>query len=124
MRILLFFATMMLISITAFSQNKLSALYSIDQLEKLKTSNPEVLEYWNIYLNKGWVIDSAKEDTDVTSTIELGSRTLDVDNFNPIEYYIYPKEQTQYIAFSSSEKILIIYPKSHIIYHYNKSKKQ
>ena len=123
MQKLLFLLLALFCSISLFSQNSLLTLYSEEQLADLKISHPEVIEYWNIYLDRGWVLDVIKTDQELSGKIKLRSNSvLDKTQFDPLEYGIFPKEGTQYIGIENSELVLIVYPKSHIIYHFNENK--
>ncbi|NND78118.1 MAG: hypothetical protein HKN39_08045 [Flavobacteriales bacterium] len=106
---------------TKAQENKLSSLYTNEQIKQLQNEQPQVLDYWMTYLEKGWVMDRIKEEQPLSNSISIHSEHLaDLSSFNPLEYKVYPDEGTQYIDVNGSDLVLIVYPKSHIIYHYNK----
>lgn len=111
----------LLSSTTVFSQSDLSSLYSIEQLEELQKTNPEVLRYWNTYLERGWVLDKIKSGEELSNVIALPeNEAFNKETFNPLDHKIYPSLGIQYIGIEGSELVLIVYPKSHVIYHFNK----
>lgn len=118
-------ALFMSLGICSFSQeHDLSSLYSNEQLAELRSNNPEVIDFWNIFLDKGWAIDVIKSDQKLNKTIELKQGTSDdiTKNLNLLEHSIFPAEGTQYVGIQNSDLVIIVYPRSHVIYHYNKAK--
>ena len=118
-RLLLIPVFVLLLQNAYAQEDQLLHLYSQEQIENLKAENPEVLEYWKVYLNQGWVIDEAKPDVEISSSVPVD----DIAEFNPLAHQLYPTEGTQYIGIVNSSKVIIIYPKSHIIYRFNQSRK-
>lgn len=116
----LFLATLFLFfCVLSFSQDsRLLSLYSPEQLEEIQLNTPEVIKYWETYLNKGWVISNGKKDLVFDSEIEHETNMP----FNPFKYGIFPNEATQYIKIKGTDQFIIVYPKSHLIYKYNQKR--
>ena len=118
-------AFFMSIGICSFSQeHDLSSLYSNEQYMALSENNPEVIQYWNTYLEKGWALDVVKESQELSKTITVSQNTLSKlsEKLNPLDHKIYPAQGTQYIGIEDSDLVIIVYPKSHVIYQYNKAR--
>ena len=118
-------AFFMSISICSFSQeHDLSSLYSNKQYTDLHLNNPEVIDYWNTYLEKGWALDVVKEGQELTKTITVSQDIMNnlPEYLNPLDHRIYPSHGTKYIGIDNSDLVIIVYPKSHVIYHYNKAR--
>lgn len=109
----------MFCAINTYAQDdRLLTLYSSEQLENIKANTPEVIDYLETFLNKGWIITEAKDGQEVDSEIQPES----LENFNPFEYQIFPKESIQYIKIKGTKQFVIVYPKSHLIYKYNQKR--
>lgn len=120
MRTLLITTFIILLTIGISAQDHiLSGLYSQDQIALLKNENPEVIKYWKMYVNRGWLITVAKDDISYHGQINAS-----IEKFNPIDHHIYPANETQYFEIVGTNKTLIVHPKEHLQRLYNKSLEQ
>ena len=110
------------IALFAFSDlyaqdHRLSGLYSVEQIRKIEKENPQIIEYWDTYLNKGWLITVAKEENQLHGTMSASP-----EGFNPLDYQIFPSDETQYYQLEGTNLTLIVYPKDYLLHLYNKTK--
>ncbi len=114
----LFFATMMVICFTSFSQNnnvvidpRLKQIYSEAELNKLKKEAPDKIAYYNLYLNNYCSVEKSaptngiyKGDVSIIKA-NLGSNwvvdpnSFDIKSFNILKFHI-PLEIDKKIYYS------------------------
>jgi len=84
---------------------RLLAKFNQDQLNSLKVSNPEILAYWNFYLDHSFVIIDmpAEKDFETIKTLKVS----DVNNINILELHLtMDRLHAQLFKIEGSNKLL------------------
>jgi len=88
--------------------NRLLSLYSHEQITELQDSDPDIIAFWEYYLDNGYMIKkyNPKIHQDIDKEVTIS------ENLNLLELKIFPDEKviTKYVD-RENEKVLIILPK-------------
>lgn len=136
------FLFILFVSTIIYSQNnptsKLLVIYSQEQIEYLEDTNPQLLNYYMNFAEKGMKVETIVDDKYLTEIPQLSVITLhkmksdaselieeisvqeflndyNSSEFNPLKYNLYPKQKRAYYYLAGTDKILIIESASKLI---------
>lgn len=113
---------LVIFTLSSFGQNdqKLEAMFSKEQINKLKLDSPDILDFWSYVLDEGIVLQpfpEGKEDN--LSQIESISITAD---FNLLEYVDQIGAQSKYFVDTITGQLVILKSMPQLVAGFNEKK--
>lgn len=93
--------------IPAIADRRLTEVFEKDYIQKLETENPQIVQYYNYFLDNSYYIDPFPLGKDFEySTVEIG----DIRNINPLKLNLKrSKDKRTYYRIGTSDKLLVFY---------------
>lgn len=104
--------------------DRLLAKFSEEQLEDYRENHPDILDYWDFYLDNSYEITSdiplKKLNGNDLAEVKMRNR----DKFNILDSKLHPDGySTKYFRIKGSNDVLILFSKSEIAERYNAHRK-